>query len=173
MESAPRLEFRPPRPLRITLGAIGLLTALAAVLLTLRSLSSHQPGGLLVSCLLLTPTLTALLLIHRSYALSLSEFEVTSLGVRSAIPYTGIRWVDDSRGSITIVSAQRPVTVSFLSPGERDRLLHTLVARARLIRSMDPPYGVRARYIPRAEEIKFIPHHARKNADPESGGMVS
>ena len=167
------LEFRPPASLRMALGMIGLLTAISAMILTLRSLSRYEPAGIALSVLLLAPTSIALSVLSRQYLITHSEVRLQLPWTEITIPFARIRFVDESRGSVKVDSASRALIVMWLTPKERDRLVHAIVDRARLIRSMDPPFGVRARYVPRTQDIGFTPHHARRPIPPESEDVVS
>ena len=173
MASEAPLEFRPPGLLRAILGIVGVMTAAAAILLTARSVSRHETAGIASAALLLVPTLIAVTLAARVYILTDSELSLRLPGVQARIPYSGIQWVDDARGSIGVKATGRHLNIALLSSAQREELLHALVERARLIRSMDPPFGVRARYIPRAEDIRFMPHHARRPTSEDSNDVVS
>ena len=172
---APLLEFRPPLALRVLLAAAGLLTGIAALLLIWRSLFNKNYEELLAAGLLLVPTAIALSVMRRAYILSDTTLEAVSLSGSYSVPLTALRCLDQRLGSLRILSSGKPMAVTFLSPTDRDKLMRALVERARLTRlAEEPPYGIVARYVPRAKDITFVPHHSRRRPDSgESEGVVS
>jgi hypothetical protein len=172
MGEADNIEFRPSPALRIGLAFVALTCLIPAAALAFPLLSTWSTSRAVAIGIVLLPALLALAV--NLILIRLDDSGITARGLfgKRRVPYPEVRWVDERKASVTIETARGPVTSSWLSPNERSRLLRAVIDRARLIRTIDePPFRVLARYVPRAEDIAFFPHHARKK--PDSGDVVS
>ena|SRR5687767_1778563 len=169
------LEFRPPYAVRAVAASIGLLCLIAALHQLWLALSIGEYARIPVVLLLSLPIALAATLNRRRIALDESGILVQTSLSSARIPYSVVRRVDERRSGLIIETSSGPITAAWLTRSDRERLLRAIVERARLIRSIEePPYGIRTRYVPRAKEISFIPHHARKQPDSgDSGNVVS
>ena len=169
------LEFRPPFASRAVAALIGLLCLVTSSHQFWLALTRGEMSRSPVALLLLMPAVVGITVFRRRIRLDDSGILMETFGVSRRIPYSGVRRVDELRSGLTIETAAGPVRSTWLSRSEREKLLRAVVERARLIRMLeDPPYGILARYVPRAKEISFIPHHARKQTGTaDSGDVVS
>ena len=169
------LDFRPPYVVRVLAAPIGLLCLVAAFQQAWLAADQQQYSRIPVVALLLVPAGVAATILRRR--IRLDDSAITGRTIVSTVraPYSAVRRVDETRSGLVVNTSSGAITSAWLTCDDRKRLLKALVERVRLTRTLEePPYGVLARYVPRAKEISFIPHHARKQADSaDSGDVVS
>ncbi len=169
------LKFRPLFAVRAAAALIGILCLVASCHQFWIALTQREIARVPVALLLLMPAVVGVTVFRRRIHLDDSGILTQTIGVSQRVPYSAVRRVDEMRSGLIIETAEGPIGSTWLNRSEREKLLRAVVERARLIRILeDPPYGILARYVPRAKEISFIPHHARKQTkSADSGDVVS
>jgi hypothetical protein len=166
-----RRVYRPAAGLRIVSGAL-FLVSLAVWLTVLFTWPLHRSlARAAAATILVLPCLAGAALLSRR--IETDDFHLTSvsLGRAKRLRWSDVRRVDVRRGSFVIESTQGPVSAAMIAPGEREPLLRTVIERAGLTRAGDDlPWGIEARYVPRAQDIgfaDFVPHNKRRRpSDP-------
>lgn len=168
------LEFRPPAIMRICAVPVGAASLVASCYQLWLALIHGEPARLPVVLMLQLPAALALTALRRRIRMDESGIIAQSLFSTRRIPYAGVRRVDEARAAVVIESTVGPITSTWLAFGERANLLRAVVERAKLTRSPnEPPFGIRARYVPRAQNISFTPHHARRPPPAETEDVVT
>ena len=166
-----RIVFRPSLLLRILFGVCGVLS-FGAALYSLYFVESSNPVAILVRRLLL------LLPLFASVHVNLQQISVTGEGIESrrwfgkrVVKWGNVKRIDQGRGSFVIETAAGPISAGWISPAEREELLRLVVERAKLTRVMEPSrFGLVAQYVPRAQDIGFVPHAKRREMRKDGDG---
>lgn len=151
-----RHVYRPPIILRLLLGALGGIGGVGAVWQVI--LWARQGPAL---------HLAAAAVVSLPFWLALNagrvRVEVTEEGLRwrsltgeRAVPWTGVRRLDQTRRSFVAVTEAGLVSAGWLARGERDRLMRQILQRAKLMaRAGKLRWRLVAQYAPRAQRIDF------------------
>ncbi len=162
--------FRSPFALRAVLTLFGAASAIAAVFALASGV--RQGSGRLVGAgaLLAGPGLLACAAWRRRIEVGAEGLTSRSLlGVRR-IRWDQVRRVDRTANSFTVESALGPVSAGWLARTDREALLKLIIERARLAESNhEPRWGLIAQYVPRRQDIQFVPHHRRARSDKPAG----
>lgn len=161
--------FRSPLALRAVLTLFGTVSAIAAIL-AVSSGVKHRSGSLIGAGVLLTPAVLAAAAWQRRIVAGADELlSYSLLGVRR-VRWEQVRRVDRSTTSFTVESELGPVSAGWLARPDREALLKLIIERAKLAESnQEPRWGLIAQYVPRRQDIQFVPHHRRAKTEKPAG----
>jgi hypothetical protein len=125
--------------------------------------------SLLRPAILWTPIAISEYLRHKKITVSNEGIISTNwLGSRSA-QWAGVKRVDQGRRSFVIETTSGPISAGWTAPKERETLLRLVIERAKLTRVDPSRYGLIAQYVPRAQDIGFMPHAKRREQMKDEG----
>lgn len=157
------LTFRPARFLRILLGLIGAI-CLSLVLIRLLECTLLRKTLNLIGLLALSIPCWYAAAVHRKRIVVREDglHSTTLLGSRF-IPWESVRYLDQKRASFVLETDCGSVSAGWLAPSDRERLMRLILQYARLSTSTQKaPWGVMARYVPRAQTISRSELHQPK-----------
>ncbi len=158
-------------PLRVTLTIFGLLSGLTALLAVLSGAQRGTGHELIGAIILGLPVLLAAAVWRRRVEADSERLRSFSLFSQIEIMWGDVRRIDRGRRSFTIETAKGPVSAGWLAEPDRERLMKLVIERAKLVSSSEEPrWGLVAQYVPRRQDIQFVPHHRRKpKEEPKDG----
>lgn len=157
------MTFRPPRLLRLLFAAFGGLCAWAAVWQVWLFAATGEARRLLAALIVGLPCGLAAAVWRKAVVVEEEGLRSTTLCATRVVPWTAVYRLDQTRRSFVVETQAGPVSAGWLAQAERDRLLRLILQKARLTASRERlPWGLVARYVPRAQPIAFGEFQRRK-----------
>jgi hypothetical protein len=157
------IVFRPSKALRAVLGIFGVFCCAIAVNGWMSGRYSSVSSMAALTLLLLLPSLVGAAVVGRRVEANTDGLRSVSIFGALFVAWSGVNRIDQGRGSFVIETASGPVSAGWIAPGEREQLMRLVIERAKLTRVIEPSrYGLVAQYVPRAQDIGFVPHAKRR-----------
>ncbi|HXG24098.1 MAG TPA: hypothetical protein VNJ09_06035 [Chthonomonadales bacterium] len=158
------LTFQAPRVLRNLFGSIGVVCLLLILIRLLECAFLRQTPNLIGLLVLSLPCWYAAAVLRKRVIVSEDGLYSTTLLGSRFIPWETVRYLDQKRASFVVETDCGSLSSGWLAPSDRERLMRLILQFARLgISTQKTPWGVIARYAPRAQTIPLgelrLPKH--------------
>jgi len=120
------------------------------------------PAMVALTFLLLLPSFVGAAIIGRRIEVMQDAIRtVSAIGSRT-VDWSGVKGIEQGRTSFVIETSSGPISAGWIAPKDREQLLRLVIERAKLTRIDPSRYGLMAQYVPRAQDIGFVPHAKRR-----------